>query len=230
MAPLYRRISYSFGVALALVVICLIYIPQWRHFARDVQESGYPPTLTPWTVAFVTLLSLAMGLLASPMAQQRPTLVIVSRVLCALVICCSVVFLLEYATGIRFPDLDIFFLPDSARRRVSFYAARPSPESAATSLFFSSALLSYRTDLLWRKRLYQILLAAALVLPTIAAGRYIRALFLAGHALASLRTGLSPAAIALYFVLGSGMLRLAFGERLQKVPKADLSRKSVRPI
>jgi hypothetical protein len=140
------------------------------------------------------------------------------------------VFLLEYATGIRFPDLDIFFLPDSAGRRISLYAARPSPDGAVTSLLFSASLLFYRADLLWRKRLYQILLATAVVLPTIAAVQYLDVLFFARHSFAPPRTGLSPAAVTLYFLLASGMLGLSFGARLQKAAKVDLPRRPLRPV
>ena len=222
MASLHSRISFSFGIALALVAVCLIYILQWTRYAPGVhQPADVPPYMTPWTVVFVTLLSLALALLSAPVKRHHPGLVVLSKVLCALVICSTVVFLVEYATGIRFSDLDIFFLPDATGTRISLYAARPSPNSAATSLFFSSALLLYRTDPLWRKRLYQILLAAALVLPTIAAVRYSGAVFVARHAFELPRAGLSLPAVTLYFLLGSGMFGLSFGVRLQKTADSN---------
>jgi len=231
MASLYSRISYSFGIALALFVCCLIYIPQWKHYAPIVHQSEqFPPYLTPWTVLFVTALSLALALLSSPVKRQYPVLTVISKVLCALVLCSNVVFLLEYATGIRFPDLDIFFLPDATTGRISLYAARPSPSSAATSLFFSAALLMFRSDLLWRKRVYQILLLAALVLPTIAGVKYLGELFFARHTFGASQVGLSLPAVLLYFLLGSGTLGLSFWPRLEKAPGAEFRRGPVHPV
>jgi len=231
MAPLHSRISFSFGIALALLVGCLIYIPQWKHYAPIVHQSEQVPIyLTPWTVLFVTSLSLALALLSAPVQRQYPVLAVISKVVCALVLCSNVVFLLEYATGIRFPDLDIFFLPDATSGRISLYAARPSPNSAATSLFFSSALLVFRSDLLWRKRVYQILLVAALLLPTIAGVSYLGELLFARHAFGALHVGLSLPAVLLYFLLGSGTLGLSFRSRLQKAPGAEFRRNSVHPV
>ncbi len=231
MAPPGSRISYSFGIALALIAICSIYLPHWKHYVQGVHITGaMPPYLTPWTVVFVALLSLALALLSAPLTRPSPSVVVISKVLCALVICSGVVFLLEYATGIRFPDLDTFFLLDATGRQISPYAARPTPNSAVTSLFFSSALLFYRSDSVWRKRLYQMLVAAAFVLPAIAAVRYLGSLFVARHAMESPRAGLWPPAIALYFLLGSGILGLSFRTRFQKVLETDLRGSPAQPI
>ena len=231
MAHLHTRISYSFAIAVTLFVVCLIYIPQWKHYAPSVHDpEPVTPYLTPWTVVFVTLLSLALALLSAPVNRHNPGLVVLSKAVCALVLCGSIVFLLEYATGIRFRDLDIFFLPDANGGRISLYAARPTPHSAATSLFFSSALLLFRREPIWRRRVYQILLVAALALPTIAGARYIGDLLLPRHALTSLRVGLSLPAITLYFLLGSGTLGLSFGARIQKAASPQLGRTPARPV
>jgi hypothetical protein len=231
MAHLHTRISYSFVIAVTLFVVCLIYIPQWKHYAPSIYDpEPVPPYLTPWTVVFVTLLSLALALISAPVNRHHPGLVVSSKALCALVLCGTIVFLLEYATGIRFRDLDLFFLTDATGGRVSLYAARPTPHSAATSLFFSSALLLFRHEPIWRKRLYQILLVAALALPTIAGVRYIGDLLVPRHALTSLRVGLSLPAITLYFLLGSGTLRLAFGAGFQRAASPQLGRTPARPV
>jgi hypothetical protein len=230
MAPFHSRISYSFGIALALFVCCLIYIPQWKHYAPIVHQSEQvPPYLTPWAVLFVGALSLALALLSTPVKRQYPVLTVISKVFCALVLCSNVVFLLEYATGIRFPDLDIFFLPDATSAQISPYVVRPTSSCAVTSLFFSSALLVFRSDLLWRKRVYQIFLVAALLLPTIAGVRYMGELFFARHSFGAAHVELSLPAVFLYFLLGSGTLGLSFQPRLQKAP-GNLTVKAARVI
>jgi len=231
MVPLHSRISFSFGIALVLLIGCLIYIPQWKHYAPIVHQSEQIPTYsTPWTVLFVTSLSVALALLSSPVKRQYPVLAVISKVVCALVICSNVIFLLEYATGIRFPGLDIFFLPDATSERISLYAARPTPSSAVTSLFFSSAIVVFKSDLLWRKRVHQILLVAALVLPTISGVRYLGELFSARHTFGPPHVGLSLPAVLLYFLLGSGTLGLSFQSRLQNAPGAEFRRNPVHPV
>ena len=130
------------------------------------------PYLTPWTVVSVSALSLALSLMAVPVRQQRPIQIILSKTLATVVFCFAAVFLLEYVCGIRVPDLDIFFLPDSSGQRVTLYAARPTPHSATTSLFFASALVIFHPDSSWRKRAFQIGVLAALVLPTLAGFGY----------------------------------------------------------
>src|SRR6202048_449092 len=114
-----KRLSYSFATGLALFVVCLIYIPQWRHFAPSVHQAvPTTPYLTPWTVLSVGILSLALALIAAPVRTKHPIQIILSRTLAIVVFCFAAVFLLEYASGIRVPDLDIFFLPDSSGQRV----------------------------------------------------------------------------------------------------------------
>jgi hypothetical protein len=53
---------------------------------------------------------------------------ILSKTLAALVFCFAAVFLLDYACGIRIPDLNVFFLPASTGQRLTLYAARPTAE------------------------------------------------------------------------------------------------------
>src|SRR6478735_8799062 len=146
-----KRPSYSFIIGLALFVVCLFYIPQWRHYAPSAHQSApLSPYLTPWTVLSVTILSLALALIAAPVRAQHPVQIVLSKALGAVVFCFAAVFLLEYACGIRVPDLDIFLLPDASGQRVTLYAARPSPHSATTSLLFASALLIFQPDSGWR--------------------------------------------------------------------------------
>ena len=212
-----KRLSYSFATGLALFVVCLIYIPQWRHYAPSVHQAvPTAPYLTPWTVVFVTILSLALTLIAAPVRTQHPIQIILSRTLATVVFCLAAVFLLEYASGIRVPDLDIFFLPDSSGQRVTLYAARPSPHSATTSLFFASALLLFHPDSTWRKRAFQITVLGALVLPMLSSFSYLVEFLFPPSQVASHRMGLSFPAVVLYFALGAGVLGLSFGSRVSK--------------
>jgi len=226
----HSRVSFSFTIAVGLFVVCLIYIPQWKHYAPAVHASGpVSPYLTPWTVLSVMTLSLALGLLCAPFRDQHPSLIILSKSLSAIVVCFSTVFLLEYATGIRFPDLDIFFLPDSTGQRVVLYAARPTPHSAFTSLCLAVALLLFRHDSIWRKRLFQLTVLIALLLPTVGGVRYLSDFFVAGHG-ATQKSGLALPAVMLYYLLGSGVLGLGSRLKIHKSADARLSRRFVRPV
>lgn len=221
-----KRSTYSFIIGSALFVVCLIYIPQWAYYAPSIRQSvPTTPYLTPWTVLFVSALSLALALAAGPVRAQHPAQIILSKAISVLVICFAAVFLLEYACGIRVPDLDIFFLPDASGQRVTLYAARPSPHSATTSLLFASALLIFQPDSGWRNRAFQICALSALLLPTFAGVGYLVALF---SARSSRGLGLSLPAVVLYFMLGSGVLRLPFGSHATKVV-ADRPAKGFRP-
>jgi hypothetical protein len=222
MPQVQKRLSYSFATGLALFVVCLIYIPQWRHYAPSVHQAvPTAPYLTPWTVVFVTILSLALTLIAAPVRTQHPIQIILSRTLATVVFCLAAVFLLEYASGIRVPDLDIFFLPDSSGQRVTLYAARPSPHSATTGLFFASALLLFHPDSTWRKRAFRITVWGALVLPMLSSFSYLVEFLFPPSQVASHRMGLSFPAVVLYFALGAGVLGLSFGSR---VPKPAVAR------
>jgi hypothetical protein len=217
MPQVLKRISYSFAVGLALIFVCLIYIPQWRQYAPSVHQAGpTSPYLTPWTVVSVAALSLALVLIAAPFRIRHPVQIILSKTLSILVVCFSAVFLLEYASGIRVPDLDIFFLPDSSGQRVTLYAARPTPHSAATSLLFASSLLLFHPGLNWRRRAFQIAVLVALVLPTFAGFGYITDIFFRPDPTSGPRIGLSLPAVVLYFALGSGVLGLSFRSKLAK--------------
>src|SRR3984957_4755741 len=217
MFQVQKRLSYPLVIGLALFVVSLIYLPQWRHYAPSVhQSSPTTPYLTPWTVVSVGALGLALALIAAPFQTQHPVQIILSKTLSVLVVCFGAVFLLEYASGIRVPDLDIFFLPDSSGQRVTLYAARPTPHSAATSLLFASALLIFHPDSSWRKRAFQIVVLAALVLPTLACFGYLFEIFFPPHPSSSPRIGLSLPAVILYFSLGSGVLGLSFGSNAAK--------------
>jgi len=217
-----QRLSYSFAIGLALFAVCLIYIPQWRHFAPSVHQSApTSPYLTPWTVVSVSALSLALALIAAPVRAQHPSQVIFSRTLATIVFCFAAVFLLEYASGIRVPDLDIFFLPDASGQRVTLYAARPTPHSATTSLLFASALLLFHPGSSWRKRAFQIAVLVALALPTLACFGYIVQLLSPRSPASAPSGGLSLPAVLLYFTLGAGVLGLSVGSN---VPKPAVAR------
>jgi hypothetical protein len=217
MPQVQKRLSYSFAIGLALFVVCLIYIPQWGHYAPSVRQSAPTgPYLTPWTVVFVSALSLALALIAAPVRAQHPIQTILSKILAMAVFCLAAVFLLEYASGIRVPDLDIFFLPDSSGQRVNLYSARPTPHSATTSLLFASALLIFHPDSSWRKRAFQIGVLAALVLPTLACIGYLLEFLFPPHHSSPPKVGMSIPAVILYFSLGSGILGLTFASVLPK--------------
>jgi hypothetical protein len=210
MSEFRRRWSYSFAIGLALCLVCLAYIPHWKSYAPRIEQSmPISPYLTPWTVIFVSVLSFALAIIALPFRTPSPIQTIVSKTLGVVVICFATIFLLEYISGIRAPDLDLFFLPDAIGHRVMLYSARPSPHSATTSLLFGLALLCYDRDTKWRVRGFQIGVLTALVLPTIAAIGYLAHFFLALQP-AWLNSGLSIPAVILYFTLGSGFLGLSY--------------------
>src|ERR1700730_7699635 len=217
-----KRLNYSFLIGLALFVVCLIYLPQWRHYApRTYQSVPTSPYLTPWTVLSVIVLSLALTLIDSPGRVRNPVRIILATALSTVVFCFAAVFLLEYASGIRVPDLDLFFLPDSSGQRVTLYAARPTPHSASTSLFFASALLLFHPGLSWRKKAFQIALLAALAMPALACVGYLIELLFPPSQPPVSRIGLSFPAVVLYFTLGSGVLGLALAS---KIPKPAVAR------
>src|ERR1700730_741305 len=209
MSQVQKRWSYSFIVGLALFVVCLAYIPQWKSYAPHIHGSvPTSPYLTPWTVVSVSTLSLALAFAAAPVRSQHPTQTIISKTLALLVFCFGAVFLLEYVSGIRVPDLDIFFLPDVSGQRVAQYAARPTPYSATTSLLFSAALLFLNRDSPWRMRAFLISALAALVLPTLGGISYLFNFAFPPPQMPLPKVGLSLPAVILYFALGSGMLGL----------------------
>jgi hypothetical protein len=216
-----KRWSYSFIVGLALFVVCLAYIPQWKRYAPQIH--GYVPTspyLTPWTVLSVSTLSLALAFAAAPFRSQRPIQTIISRTLALLVFCFGAVFVLEYASGIRVPDLDIFFLPDVTGQRLAQYSARPTPYSAITSLLFSAALLFFNRDATWRMRAFFFSVLAALLLPTLGAASYLFKFAFPPPQTPLPRIGLSLPAVILYLALGSGLLAL---HRRPKVVSAEVT-------
>jgi hypothetical protein len=219
---LQKRWSYSFIIGLALFVLCLAYIPQWRSYAPHIGESiPRSPYLTPWTVVSVTALGLALACVAASFRSGHPTQTIISKALALVVLCFGAVFLLEYASGIRAPDLDIFFLPTISGHRVAQYAARPTPHSAITSLLFAVALLVLNRDSTWRMRAFLLSALGALTLPTLAAAGYLFEFIFPPAQPPAPRVGLSIPAVLLYFALGSGFLGLW---RRPKNPKPALAR------
>jgi hypothetical protein len=216
-----KRWSYSFIIGFALFVVCLAYIPQWKSYAPHIHSSvPTSPYLTPWTVLSVSTLGLALAFASAPFRWQRPIQSIISKTLALLVFCFCAVFLLEYASGIRVPDLDIFFLPDVSGQHVAQYSARPTPYSATTSLLFSAALLFFNRDVTWRMRAFLCSLLAGLVLPTVGGISYLFNFSFPPPQLALPRIGLSLPAVILYFALGSGLLGL---RRRQKVLSTEVT-------
>jgi hypothetical protein len=119
MSEFRRRWSFSFAIGLALCLVCLAYIPQWQSYAPRVEESmPSTPYLTPWTVIFVSILSLSLAIIAVPVRTASVVQTIISKTLGVCVLCLATIFLLEYISGIRAPDLDLFFLPDGIGHRV----------------------------------------------------------------------------------------------------------------
>jgi uncharacterized membrane protein SirB2 len=216
-----KRWSYSFIIGFALFVVCLAYIPQWKSYAPHIHSSvPTSPYLTPWTVLSVSTLSLALAFAAAPFRSPRPIQTIISKTLALLVFCFCAVFLLEYASGIRVRDLDIFFLPDVTGQRVAQYSARPTPYSATTSLLFSAALLCFNRDATWRMRAFLFSVLAGLVLPTVGGISYLFNFSFPPPQMALPRIGLSLPAVILYFALGSGLLGL---RRRQKVQSTEVT-------
>jgi hypothetical protein len=221
MSELQKRWFFSFAIGLALCFICLAYIPQWQNFAPRVGNTvPKSPYLTPWTVIFVCLLSLSLATITFPVRNGSPIRTILSKALGVAVLCLAAVFLLEYISGIRSPDLDLFFLPDAGGHRAKLYSARPTPHSATTSLLFSLALLFYDYRVRWRMRVFQIGSLAALVLPSLAAVGYIAQLLLPAQTPAWLKSGLSIPAVILYLTLGSGFLGLSYRFNESHLPVA----------
>jgi hypothetical protein len=209
MSQVQKRWSYSFIIGLALFVACLAYISQWRSWAPRIHESiPTSPYLTPWTVVSISTLGLALAFAAAPVRSLHPIQTIISKTLALLVFCFGAVFLLEYVSGIRVPDLDIFFLPDVSGQRIAQYSARPTPYSATTSLLFSAAILFLNRDSTWRTRAFLLSVLAALLLPTLAAIGYLFNFPFPPPQTPLPRIGLSLPAVILYFTLGSGLLGL----------------------
>jgi hypothetical protein len=209
MSQFQKRWSYAFIIGLALFVVCLAYIPQWKSYAPQIHGSiPTSPYLTPWTVLSVSTLSLALAFAAAPVRSPHPIQSIISKTLALLVFCFAAVFLLEYACGIRVPDLDIFFLPDVSGQRLAQYSARPTQYSATTSLLFSAALIFLNRDEVWRMRAFLFGVIAALVLPTLGAFGYLLNFAFPPAHVHSPRIGLSLPAVILYLTLGSGLLGL----------------------
>jgi hypothetical protein len=222
MSRVAKRWSYSFIIGLALFVVCLAYIPHWRSYAPHISESiPRSPYLTPWTVVSVTTLGLALACIAAPFRSPHPIQIIISKSLALVVLCFGAVFLLEYACGLRVPDLDIFFLPSLSGQRVTQYSARPTPHSATTSLLFAVAFLLFNRDSTWRMRAFLLGVLAALTLPTLAALGYLSEFSFPPPRPPSPRVGLSVPAVILYFALGSGFLGLY---RRPKSPRPDFAR------
>jgi len=209
MSQVQKRWSFSFIIGLVLFVVCLAYIPHWKSYAPQIHGSiPTSPYLTPWTVLSVCTLSLALAFASAPFRSQRPIQIIVSKTLALLVFCFGAVFLLEYASGIRVPDLDIFFLPDVTGQRIGQYSARPTPYCATTSLLFSAAFLFFNRDATWRMKAFLFSVLAALVLPTLGAVCYLFNFAFPPPQTPLPRIGLSLPAVILYFTLGSGLLGL----------------------
>ena len=178
------------------------------------------PYLTPWTVLSVSVLSLALTLIALRAGPESAFGSSSQRLSRSVVFCFAAVFLLEYACGIRVPDLDLFFLPDSSGQRVTLYAARPSPQSAITSLLFAVALIVYPPGRSWRKRAYQVFMLGRTGFADAGRFRYIFLACFSRHLALLHEIGLSLPAIVLYFTLGSGVLGLSFAS---KVPKPAIT-------
>ena len=210
MSEFRKRWSFSFAIGLALGTVCLAYIWQWQSYAPRMGDvAPNSPYLTPWAVLSVAILSLSLAVISMPVRNSSPIQIIASKALSVAVVCFSTVFLLEYISGIRVPDLDLFFLPDATGHRVTLYSARPSAHSATTSLLFALALLFYDRDAVWRRRVFQVGTLAALVLPTFSALGYLVRFFAGTRQPGWLISGLSIPAIILYFTLGSGFLGLS---------------------
>jgi hypothetical protein len=227
MSQVRRRWSYSFIIGVALFVVCLAYIPQWQSYAPHIHGSiPTSPYLTPWTVVSVSTLSLALAFAAAPVRSPHPIQTVISKSLALLVFCFGAVFLLEHLSGIRVPDLDIFFLPDVGGQRVAQYSARPTPYSAATSLLFSTALLFLNRDEIWRMKVFLFSVLAGLVLPMVGAIGY---LFNSAFPPAKSPlpgVGLSLPAVILYVGLGLGLLGLS---RRPKVSGSEATRTDKAP-
>jgi len=206
-----KRCSLSFTIGLALCLVCLAYISQWQNYAprTEASISGWP-YLTPWTALSISLLSFSLAIITVPVRPTSPVQVIVSKALGICVFCLGAVFLLEYLCGVRVPDLDLFFLPDTTGYRVTPSSARPCPQSATTSMLFALAMLFYDRDARWQLRIFQLGTLAALVLPGLAALGYLV------HQPSWLKGGLCIPTIILYFALGFGFFGLCY--RPKQVP------------
>jgi hypothetical protein len=205
MSEFRKRCSFSFTIGLALCLVCLAYISHWQNYApRTGEPMPGSPYLTPWTALLVSILSLSLAIIAVPVRPTSPIRVIVSKALGVCVFCFAAIFLLEYLCGVRVPDLNLFFLPDTTGDRVTLFSARPCPHSATTSMLFALAMLFYDRDTRWQLRIFQLGTLAALVLPSLAALGYI------AHQPSWLKSGICIPTIFLYFALGFGFFGLCY--------------------
>jgi len=214
-----KRCSLSFTIGLALCLVCLAYISQWQNYAprTEASISGWP-YLTPWTALSISLLSFSLAIITVPVRPTSPVQVIVSKALGICVFCLGAVFLLEYLCGVRVPDLDLFFLPDSTGYRATLFSARPCPHSATTSMLFALAMLFYDRDARWQLRIFQFGTLAALVLPGLAALGYLT------HQPPWLKSGLCIPTIILYFALGFGFFGLCYRPKQVHATDPTISR------
>jgi hypothetical protein len=203
MSDFRKCCSFSFTIGLALCLVCLAYIPQWQNYASRAGEPGrWFPYLAPWTVLSVSILSLSLAITAIPVHPASPVQVIVSKALGVCVFCFATVFLLEYLSGIRVPDLDLFLPLNTTDHSAMLHCARPTPQSATTILLFALATLFYDHDTRWRLRMFQGGIVAALAIPGLAALGYI------ANQPSWPMNGLCIPVIILFIILGSGFFGL----------------------
>jgi hypothetical protein len=215
MSDFRRRSSYSFAIGLALSLICFLYLPHWKTYAPDLNESApAAPYLNPWTVLFVAVLSLSLAINTIPLKTVLPLQPIFSKGLAVCVICVSTVFFLEYLSGIRVPDLNLFLLHDSSGQQLGLYSERPTPIMAATSLLFACSLLLYDPESIWCLHAFQFGTVSALVPPALAALAHAGRFFLAVRHNFWFTGSFSIPAIILYLSLGSGFFGLFHRPRL----------------
>ena len=134
MSEYRRRWSFSFAIGLALCFVCLAYIPHWKSYAPRIEQSmPTSPYLTPWTVLSVSVLAFALAIIALPFRASSPIQTIVSKTLGVAVFCFATIFLLEYTSGIRAPDLLVgrrHTLRFGERRRVDPFAGGVAIDTA----------------------------------------------------------------------------------------------------
>jgi hypothetical protein len=212
MSELRIRWSFSFALALSLLVVSLICLARWKDLALLL--GGSTPEgccLTPWLFLFVATLSFSLALNAVPLQNVSPVRTILSKTLAVCVLCITAVFLVERVSGIHVPELGSFFLADGAGRQSGLHSSRPSPHCAFTSLLFAGASLIYSREAKWRLHAFRFGTVAALVLPLLAGLSYAGRILFGISNGSWITEGLSIPAVILYCMLASGFLRLSHG-------------------
>ncbi len=153
----------------AAVVVLAITAVVWLGWATGLQaltriSPSWPP-MTPWTAAWLAVLTVAILVLSG---SASPARIWVGRGLATVVGVMAVVVLVEYATGRTF-GVDPFWFPDAVGRVQPSLPGRPGPQTALSALLLSITVVALsRASRPFTRKVWPLSLAAAMVMPYVA--------------------------------------------------------------